>query len=664
MVLYFIVDMFVASAKARRTIVLILLTALVGSSCDIGTALLSEKELGSMYKVILSQNDATLNAGSRVDPAQPINLSITASDGAPDASAVDVVLYAPDGAEAATLSFTPAAGAKDVLGELPAIALPAGLPNNYYTMEITIKNAAGANLATSTTALLVYDQEPVTPKLFVYPGTITAGRVSLLKLQELPAGIDPWIRWSIDGIIKAEGPASQNTDRLAWRSSESGGVYVARAEVFPFKPPLGLQVSAPFRVEVKLPVPAPALRQSATAPMAAWSHFELDDSLADTGARLQALTQAAKPQIMGQPYLEAYSSGFGYVLGDGSGITSTTSLLPAEALSDGIGECTISFTVAPVSGKFPRGSSRLFTSMSETGSESLVVDVLDGYVGVRSGGNRVASKTQLPSRAVRIAIHLAPGRRRSESALITIYVDNEQIAQGSLPTDLFGARAAASTIAGSDGFKAIYDDVSILPGPYPAFFLAEEARLGQALVAATAFEGGVAGQGFELSTGTVLSDGQLGLDSGATCSVGQGGMPAGGSILTLEIRSGLVSVWLNMADGSILTIDSTGVARVGQRLLAAAIPGITLSRMVVALEETDNGVTLYGIDGEIARVPAKPAADARWIIAATGGRNAVISRITASTFQPSLLSADRKPDASSVTLLEPSGELAMAYAGR
>ncbi len=647
-----------ASATARRSVVFILLTVLVASSCDIGTALLSEKELGSMYKVVLSQHDATLTAGSRVDPAQSIGLSISASDGAPDATAVDIVLYAPDGAEAATLNLAPTTGARDILGEPQAIALPDGLPNNYYTMQITIKSAAGAILASTSTALLVYDQDPVTPKLFVYPGTITAGKVSLLKLQELPTGIDPWIRWSVDGIIKAEGPASQKIDRLAWRSSESGGVYVARAEVFPFKPPLGLQVSAPSRVEVKLPVPAQ--RQTGGVVLPAWSHFEFDDNLADSGTRMQS----APPQVMGQPYLEAYSSGFGYVLGDGSGITSATSLLPAEAMTDGIGECTLTFAVAPVSEKFPRGSGRLFASISESGSESLAVDVIDGYVGVRSGIERIASRTRLPSRAVRISVHLAPGRRRSESALATIYVDNERVAQGTLSTDLFRTHAAASTIAGPDGFYAIYDDFSVLPGPYPEFLLAELSRLGQALVAASGFEGGVAGQGFELNGGAALSDGQLSLPPGATCAVGPYGLPAGGSILTLDIHSGLVSAELSMADGSILSVDSSGIARIDRRILAAAIAGSTPTRLLVALEDTEQGVTLHGADGEIARLPVRPDADARWIVVAAGDRQAVLSRISASMFLPSLISADAKLDAPGLSGLMPSGGLAVANAGR
>lgn len=374
--------------------------------------------------------------------------------------------------------------------------------------------------------------------------------------------------------------------------------------------------------------------------------------------------QSAPPQVIGQPYLEAYSSGFGYVLGDGSGITSAASMLPAEAMTDGIGECTLSFTVAPVSEKFPRGSGRLFTTVSESGSESLVVDVIDGYVGVRSGIGRIASRTRLPSRAVRISVHLAPGRRRSESALATIYVDNERVAQGALSTDLFSAHAAASTIAGPDGFNAIYDDFSVLPGPYPEFLLAELARLGQALVAASGFEGGIAGQGFELSGGAALSDGQLSLPPGASCAVGPHGLPAGGSILTLDISSGLVSAELNMADGSILSVDSSGIARIDRRILAAAIAGSAPSRLVVALEETEQGVTLHGTDGEIARLPVKPDADARWIVGAAGDRQAVLSRISASIFLPSLLSAEAKPDSLGLSGIKPSEELAVANAGR
>ena len=637
-----------------------LLTALIASSCDIGTALLSEKELGSMYKIVLSQNNTTLVAGSRVDPAQSINLSIAASDGAPDAAAVDVVLYAPDGSEAATLSFAPSAGAKDVLGEVPAIALPKGLPSNYYTMQTTIRNATGASLATSSTTLLVYDQEPATPRLFIYPGTIKAGTVSLLRLQELPAGVDPWIRWVVDGIIKAEGPASGLYDRLAWRAPESGGVIVARADVFPFKPPLGFQGVAPSRVEVKLPVPAPAPIKSIGPAIVPWSHFELDDSLADSGARVQQ----ARPQVLGQPYLESYPSGFGYVLGDGAGITSAVSLLPAEALSDGIAECTIYFTLAPVSGKFPGGTGRLFTSVSESGSESLVVEVRDGFVAARSGTDRIASRTQLPSKAVRVAIHLAPGKRRSGPAQVTIYLDNEQVAQGALPTDLFGSRAAASTIAGQDGFRAIYDDVAVLSGPYPAFLLAEQARLGPALIAASGFEGGAVGQGFELSAGAVPAAGQLDLDAGATCAVGPAGLPSSGSILSLDIRSGMVSVGLPLADGSMLSVDSSGVVRLDQRIVATAASGTMQSRMLVALETTDNGATIYGPEGELARVPAGPAPDARWIVSATGGRPAAITRISAAAFIPSLLSAETRPQSPGISEIKPTTALAIVYAGR
>lgn len=637
---------------------MMLLTMLIAGSCDIGTALLSEKELGSMYKIVLSQNSSTLVAGSRVDPAQSIGLSIAASDGAPDAAAVDVVLYAPDGSEAATLSFSPTAGAKDVLGELPAIALPKGLPNNYYTMQTTIRNAAGASLATSSTTLLVYDQEPTTPRLFVYPGTMRAGAVSLFRLQELPAGVDPWIRWMVDGIIKAEGPASGKFDRLAWRAPESGGVFVARAEVFPFKPPLGFQGLAPARVEVKLPVPA-ALRSAAPV-LVPWSHFELDDGLADSGAR----TQLARPRVTGQPYLESYPSGFGYVLGDGDGITSSVSILPADALSDGIAECTISFTIAPLAGKFPGGTGRLFTSISETGTESIVVEVRDGVVTARSGADRVVSRTQLPAKAVRVAIHLAPARRRSAPAQVTIYQDSEQVAQGALPTDLFGSRAAASTIAGTDGFRAIYDDVSVLPGPYPAFLLAEQLRLGQALIAASGFEGAEVGPGIEPGAGAVPKDGQLELDAGATCAVGPAGLPPAGSMLSLEIKSGAVSVGLRLADGSMLSVDSSGVARLDQRVVATASNGMPQSRMLVALETTDSGATLYGGSGELARLPARPAADARWILSAADGRPAVITRVSAAAFVPSLLGAATRPEAPAVSGLKPSDGLAVAYAGR
>ena len=307
------------TVKQRLFVFASILIAAATGACSMGGAIFTEEELDAMYSISVSADGMPLAAGARVSASEPRDIAVTGIDGAPEAATLEVRLSYPDGTEAAALAFssggeaTPGArSVKSFENDVPPFTVPDDLPDGYYTLVARIKNAQGAILSKYSTAVLVYSGELPVPRLAVYPGIVTAGDVSLLMLEgDYPEGLDPWIRWTVDGSVRSVGLMSGRAARLAWKAPAASGVYLAKAELYPFQPPSGYDIAPLAKADIRLPLSTAAAPSDPLSSSETWSRLTFDGDFKDKGTR----ARTEEPVAEGSPYLETYPSGFGYLLG-------------------------------------------------------------------------------------------------------------------------------------------------------------------------------------------------------------------------------------------------------------------------------------------------------------------------------------------------------------
>lgn len=616
---------------------IVFLIPLLAFACDIGTALFTDEELDSMYDIALTQNGAKLLPGSLVSTAAGMGIAVTGIDGAPEAASVELSLLAPDGTEAANLTFSTAAASipnaravKDFASGIPAFTMPPGLADGYYVFRLFIRNVAGDTLSTFSTALLV-SAKPFSgqPSLSVYPGRVVAGEISLLRLSmdDTAGGVaDPWIRWIVDGSVQAVGFASERADRLAWRAPGISGVYVAKAEVYPFQPPAGFDIPPMAQARISLPLRTDEPSVDLLADNGEWSRLSFDGDFADRGPR----PRESEPAAIGSPYLETYASGFGDLLGAGAGVSSSSSLVPVRKPDGRLAPFSALFVLAQPAGGSAGGSGSLLTVSGADGSAGFEVGVDKGVPYLGSGEARVAASVALPrSGAARLALYVAPS---GAGASVSFYVDDEPAGGGVIAAALFETIPGACRVAGDSGYVAVYDELRVFDRPYPAFRLAEASRGDGAVISASGFEGGILGPGLETEGDVAVSDGSLRLGWDARLLIGPPGLPPRGSTLAFRIVSGDVAASLPLEDGSTLTIGSDGRVSLNAADTGLRIAARRDSRVAFALETTDEGLKVYGQDGSWVPVPSRPAPEARWTLGAAATGPAVVADVSARAF--------------------------------
>jgi len=656
--------------KARLIHTIIFLMLVAASSCDVGSTLFTEEELDLMYEVGLSQDGLPLVSGFRATLEKPLEISISVIDGAPEPASMDINLSDANGLEVAAITFvteaedqgtdlplgvpgtdTPAvvnpaeASARDTIPEvegtpansvvvedllrdIPPFTVPEGLPDGYYVMSVSVKDDTGTVLSAYSTVLLFFEGYLASPSLAIYPGTVLPGRVSLLKLAAaFPENLDPWIRWSIQGKVTAFGPVSEMMDRLAWEAPMESGIYLAKAEVFPFKPPVGFDLPPASTASIRLPVSTGAIPVDVLETMPAWSRFAFEGNLNDSGSR----PRTTEPGSIGSPYPETYASGYGYRLGNGSGLFSPSTLIPAGNPEGGIPDFTVVFVTAPIPDKPGSKNGYLLTFATRDGSDRLVLGVENGYPYVASKASRIASQVPLPANLSRLAIYISP---TATNASVSFYIDDKPAGSGTLPTGFFNALPGSCTIAGGSGYDAVYDEIIILEGSYPSFWLSETNRLGPALLAASGFEGGVTGSGMETAESATTGNGFLNLPEEASLVVGEMDKPFESSTLSFDLLAGNVTIRLKLDDDTTLSIDTDGAVSIDDLKLLPILQVHTDTKHTVSIEATEGKIKIYGIGEEYVDLQALPAADARWILLQSGEVSARVTNVSLSTFEP------------------------------
>ncbi|PKL26065.1 MAG: hypothetical protein CVV47_02745 [Spirochaetae bacterium HGW-Spirochaetae-3] len=625
--------------KARPWKAILLLIPLLAVACDIGNALFTDEELDSMYEISLTQNGSTLWPGSLVSPSKGLAVSVTGIDGAPEAASVELSLIAPDGTEAARLVFSTdeasipnARAVKDFSSGIPSFTMPPGLTDGYYTFRIYIRNGPGETLSTYTTALLVMEK-PITERLSlsVYPGSVSAGEISLLRLvtDGYPEGVDPWIRWVVDGSVQAVGFASEHADRLAWRAPEISGVYVAKAEIYPFRPPVGLDIPPMAQAKISMPLRTDEPSVDLLADNGEWSRLSFDGDFVDKGPR----PREHEPTAIGSPYLETYASGFGYLLGDGDGVASASALVPVRNPDGRLAPFSALFVLAQPTGGAANGSGSLLSVSGKSESVGFEIGIDKGVPYIESEASRVTASIALPrSGATRLALYVSPS---GTGAAVSFYIDDEPAGGGILESGLFETIPGACRVAGDAGYVAVYDELRIFDRPYPAFRIAEESDENGYVISASGFEGGILGPGFATEGDVAISNGRLRLGWDARLYVGPPGLPPQASSLAFTLVSGDAAASLALENGATLTIDSDGRISIDAEDSGLRIDARHGSRVAFALEPAGNGLRIYGQDGAWVPIPSRPAPEARWTLGATATGPATVTEVSARAFDAS-----------------------------
>jgi len=630
--------------KKQTAIPILILISIAMMGCTMGSGLFTDEELSTMYQVVVSRDGTALAPGARISTTTELGLSVLGIDGAPEADSVELLLSSPDGSLAASILFataqTEASEAiivKDFEDDVPPFTMPQDLPDGYYTLLLRIKNADGTVLSSHSTVVLLYEGAIPAPSLAVYPGSVIAGAVSLIKLEaDFPAGIDPWIQWTVDGRVLSAGFTSDHADRLPWQAPVTSGVYLAKADIYPFMPPPGFSVEPLTTAEIRLPLSSTLKGTDPLEAHGAWSRLTFDGDLIDKGSRIRE----EEPFALGSLRLETYASGFGYLLGNGTGISSTSSLLPTSQSDDYLAAFTALFVLAHTSDDAISASGTLLSVPAENGFPGLVIGIEKGFPYFKSGMTSIQSNLKLQTGISRLAFYMAPVE---DGVFIQFYLDEQPAGNGSFTSTLFQTTPGTCIISGSGGYSAIFDELRIIEGAYPAFRLSEQAVKGKALISATGFEGGILGPGFTAEGDTIeLEHGNLMLGRGSRLIIGPAGIPPQGTSLTFKHDGGKALASIRLADEKSLDIDTDGAIWLDGEATGFKVEVEDSSRLTIDIEPTEPGLLVYSAeDSWVLLDDIAPALDATWSLSSIGDEPAVLSDVSLSILKSTLASSRR-----------------------
>jgi hypothetical protein len=545
-------------ASARSSITILALAALCFASCDLGPTILSNDELSALYELRLGPGEALVSRSASDGASSqdgllgptPVDgelyVKIVARPSAPDPARLELRLYDANGTLGASRSLIDAsfrgqapdgaASVKDILGELPPLALPPGLEQGYYRVVAEGFDDAGVVLFTMERPALVYRGPRLNLGLIARPGTASLGGAVLLKAQGLadaPAAL--WIRWLFDGQPVAEGFAADGADRLVWRVASLPNVHRVSAEAFPFQPPAGLRVGPYAAAALSVPVAAAAYEAPAwDAGLSYLSRARFEgapsfESVLPPGALLSG---RAYPE-------EALDRGFGYALNPGAALS-----VPSPA---GRGVRSYYLTLSPLVGAGGSEGFRPILSRDSPDGGAWIVGLENGLVSLALGDAKLVSKRGLPAGKSQLAVRVTPNERGS---LVEAFIDG--LAIGSLHDE--SASVAAGTV--SISYPALYHDYAELDGSLPVFRSAMAARHGLEFIAAFSADEGSLPEAFAPRGAHRFEGASLYLESGSVLAVS--GRPEGVARFSASIVAGSWSLRLPIADGRFLRLALDG----------------------------------------------------------------------------------------------------------
>jgi hypothetical protein len=622
------------------------------------SSLLSESERSSLYALtIASSEGAAIADGSVVNAGTQVTVSVAKKSGASDPAVLDFSLVRQDGSTSAALRFVTAAGeagkarsssvaAKSVLrieGKLEGFAIPDGLEAGSYQFVVAISAPDGSVLQQETMPIFIGSAKPVIDSASVFPPSVELGASVLLGLTvswlSLDSAVvsaagnkvanDPWIKWSKDGSVFAEGLQSAGFDKVVWTAPRIEGAYSIRAEVFPVAPAKGASFSfkaAANQVLRVMVIPATGGNGSDFAdPLAFYSLLKLNGSFDDSGTR----PRSVQPRAFGSPALDIYSSGFGYRLGARSGVA-IPGLMPPSA-SGRLAAFAVLVRLAP-----DQADGGIVRFASADSSYALALGLEGGRPYAESS---VAGKSQrsiafssVPRGPLTLEAVFKP---LGDSLSVSWRAEGQRIDAPSLALPPAPPEGSA-TLGGPLSLPGVYDGFGLMiPGsssayPSPSYRLAARRQWKSSLIIAEGFEDGLPPPESSPEGSMTFSD--RGLELGASASLSLS--PDFGIGAGLDVEAGIEG-----DRGSVLVAFSTptgirsfAVRGTGEVLDAS---GKTIGSLPVSeggidfsIEQGDGKLTIIGKGGSPAL--SLPVTDRRFVLSlerSGGTLRAVVGRL-------------------------------------
>ncbi|MBA7582006.1 hypothetical protein ES708_23925 [subsurface metagenome] len=285
-----------------------------------------------------------------------------------------------------------------LLNEELELLLP-DLETGHYILKFTAASQAGSSSERAVNFFYVEGSYRILG-ITSYPPIILPQTDTLLKVElSIPDGSNPYIRWSQDDNLIAQGSLAQGLDKINWTAPNKEGIYTILVELFPFAPPQGNEYG--FRSDTTLNAELyilshNILQESDLQPENSYfSLFHFNGDLRDSGVgskEKQGTVPAAELEVIGNPTLVTIQDTVGFRLAAADGFHLPRLILPVK---DGL---LLPFTL----------TMGLLTETAEHGGEFIKVrskdDSLNLVVFFDSSGN--------PSVKIRIADQeiIAPSR--------------------------------------------------------------------------------------------------------------------------------------------------------------------------------------------------------------------------------------------------------------
>jgi hypothetical protein len=541
-------------------------------SCGVSASFLSDSERSSLYTVVLNSSDGKAIAdGASLEPGSAIVAGISKLSGASDPSALEITLAAADagitaGLRVQTADFKPADKGKltvgdsaaatvdRVAGTLPALAVPGSVRPDTYTIAARVLGADGAVLQSSRTVVFIGLPRPAIEALTSFPPAVEPGAPVLLSLSVSrvnPAGeggsdaagatMDPWIAWSFEGKVFAEGLLSSGLDETVWRAPGFAGAYSVSAQVYPAAPPGGRKFSFRSSAAQDLRVMAIASPGGSGDDFADSLSFlcllRLDGDFSDSGTR----PRGAQPAAFGSPRLDVYSSGFGYRLDASAGIRVPGLMPPAS--DDRLLPFSILVRLDPY-----QGDGALTRFESDDGTYSLVIGLKDWKPYVEFSFDGKILQSTGASAVPRAPMTLeAVFRPEGERLAIEWRAEGERIESPSVPLPP-APPVGGAAIGGPLSLPGVYDGLGLSSGPpSPAFRLASRRKWKASIILAEGFEDGRLPRLSVASGAASVVSGSLALGPGASLALDPGIDPAAGAVLEASMSGDRASARLDFA---------------------------------------------------------------------------------------------------------------------
>ncbi len=183
---------------------------------------------------------STVAAGAVVSPDEPLSIQLEyPEDEMSRATSMTVELREPDGTLSGELSFTEAQLLEPTL---PAVELPRPQPGPY---NLRVEAYRGDELLfTDDRQIFVISSPPSFDSVSVYPSTVGADAEAVAVADIVPGvGARPYIQWFFEGSPIGAGYVDGGAEKAVFAPGGRVGVHTVAAELFPWGPDEGVDVS-------------------------------------------------------------------------------------------------------------------------------------------------------------------------------------------------------------------------------------------------------------------------------------------------------------------------------------------------------------------------------------------------------------------------------------